>query len=154
MSAGRVFKGRVVLPGPLTCSVLVSRQPVNALATYIGAGRGGPGKAVCADQNNADLYGKRIDDRILCLPRTIGSTATGIVFMLNAHYDLLPRGLLFAEPIDSLAAAAVLLADIWMGRRVVAVDGLGAEFLAYAQDDMLATIREDGTVALQGAGGG
>ena len=59
-----------------------------------------------------------------------------------------PKAMLFSEPIDSLAAAGVILSDVWSDNSIIAVDGLGDEFLNYVQDGMKIDIAEDGTVTV------
>jgi hypothetical protein len=58
--------------------------------------------------------------------------------------------MLFSEPIDSLAAAGAVLADVWLDDVTMpVVDSLGAEFLEYVKDDMTITIKEDGVVVVE-----
>jgi len=58
--------------------------------------------------------------------------------------------MLFSEPIDSLAAAGAVLADVWLEDVTMPViDSLGAEFLEYVKDDMTITIKEDGVVVVE-----
>ena len=57
-----------------------------------------------------------------------------------------PKALLFSKPIDTLAAAGVLMADIWKDERIVTIDMLGDEFLEAVQMGDPIAIREDGTV--------
>ena len=60
-----------------------------------------------------------------------------------------PACLLFSNPIDSLAAAGAVLADVWLDNvRMPVVDSLGQEFLDYVQDGMNITVSPDGTVAV------
>ena len=55
--------------------------------------------------------------------------------------------MLFSKPIDSLAAAGAILADVWLDDvRMPVVDSLGDEFLDYVKDGMDIIIQEDGTV--------
>ena len=62
-----------------------------------------------------------------------------------------PACMLFANHIDSLAAAGAVLADVWVdGVSMPVVDSLGDEFLAYVKDGMTVTVREDGTVEVNG----
>ena len=52
-----------------------------------------------------------------------------------------PACLLFSNPIDSLAAAGAVLADVWLDNvRMPVVDSLGQEFLDYVQDGMAPSI--------------
>ena len=61
-----------------------------------------------------------------------------------------PACMLFSEPIDSLAAAGAILADVWLEDvSMPVVDSLGEEFLAYVKDDMTVTLQEDGTVLVE-----
>ena len=60
--------------------------------------------------------------------------------------------MLFSEPIDSLAAAGAILADVWLegeASKMPVVDSLGAEFLAYVHDGMTVTVGKDGTVTVE-----
>jgi hypothetical protein len=55
--------------------------------------------------------------------------------------------MLFAEHIDSLAAAGAILADVWVdGVTMPVIDSLGEEFLSYVKDGMKITVKLDGTV--------
>ena len=141
------FKGRVVSKGNLTAPALVSHGGLNTLASFQKALQFGDKKATCGDQNNPDLYGKQMAGKALCLPRTIGSTTGGLVLYCAASMHRQPACLLFSEPIDSLAAAGAILADVWLeGVTMPVIDSLGEDFLNYVKDDMPVTIREDGTV--------
>lgn len=61
-----------------------------------------------------------------------------------------PACMLFSEPIDSLAAAGAILADVWLEDvHMPVIDSLGEEFLAYVKDGMTITLREDGTVSVE-----
>ena len=56
-----------------------------------------------------------------------------------------PACMLFANPIDSLAAAGAILADVWLDDVTMpVVDSLGEEFLDYVKDGMMITTGEDG----------
>ena len=58
--------------------------------------------------------------------------------------------MLFANHIDSLAAAGAVLADVWVDSVTMPViDCLGDEFLEYVKDDMTVTVLEDGTVRVE-----
>ena len=141
------FKGRVVSKGCLTAPALVSHGGLNTLASFQKALQFGDKKATCGDQNNPDLYGKQMAGKALCLPRTIGSTTGGLVLYCAVSMHRQPACLLFSEPIDSLAAAGAILADVWLeGVTMPVIDSLGEDFLNYVKDDMPVTIREDGTV--------
>ena len=58
--------------------------------------------------------------------------------------------MLFANHIDSLAAAGAVLAEVWVdGVTMPVVDSLGEEFLAYVKDGMQITVAEDGVVTVE-----
>ena len=144
------FKGRVVAPGTVSAPALVSHGGLNTLASFQKALQFGDKKATCGDQNNPDLYGKQMAGKALCLPRTIGSTTGGLVLYCACSMKRQPACMLFSEPIDSLAAAGAVLADVWLDDvSMPVIDSLGEEFLDYVKDDMNITIKEDGTVVVE-----
>ena len=147
----KVFKGRVVAPGNVTAEALVSHAGLNTLASFQGALQFGDKKATCGDQNNPDLYNKEMAGKALCLPQTIGSTTGGLVLYCACAMGRQPAAMLFSQPIDSLAGAGVVIADVWLNdekAKMVVVDSLGEEFLNYVKDGMSITIKEDGTVCV------
>ena len=144
------FKGRIVASGTVTAKALVSHGGLNTLASFQKALQFGDKKATCGDQNNADLYGKQMAGKALCLPRTIGSTTGGLVLYCACSMNRQPACMLFSEPIDSLAAAGAILADVWLDNvQMPVIDSLGEEFLEYVKDDMNITVKEDGTVVVE-----
>ena len=145
----KTFKGRVVSPGNVTAPALVSHGGLNTLASFQKALQFGDKKATCGDQNNADLYGKQMLGKALCLPMTIGSTTGGLVLYCACAMKRQPACMLFSEHIDSLAAAGAILADVWLDDvSMPVVDRLGEEFLNYVKDGMTITVSEDGTVTV------
>ena len=143
------FKGRIVAPGTVTAEAVVSTVGFNTLASFQGALQFGDKKATCGDQNNADLHGKQMAGKALCLPQTIGSTTGGLVLYAACAMNRMPACMLFSKPIDSLAAAGSILASVWLPDvKMPVVDSLGDEFLAYVKDGMSITIQEDGTVCV------
>jgi predicted aconitase with swiveling domain len=88
-------------------------------------------------------------DTALCLPMTIGSTTGGLVLYCACAMKRKPACMLFSKPIDSLAAAGAILADVWLDDvSMPVVDSLGDEFLDYVKDGMIITVSEDGTVVV------
>ncbi|MBP3352010.1 MAG: DUF126 domain-containing protein [Lachnospiraceae bacterium] len=144
------FKGRIVAPGTVSAPAVVSHGGLNTLASFQKALQFGDKKATCGDQNNPDLYGKQMAGKALCLPRTIGSTTGGLVLYCACSMKRQPACMLFSEPIDSLAAAGAVLADVWLDDvSMPVIDSLGEEFLNYVKDEMTITIKEDGTVVVE-----
>ena len=145
----KVFKGRIVAPGNVTAEAVVSHAGLNTLASFQGALQFGDKKATCGDQNNPDLYNKQMAGKALCLPQTIGSTTGGLVLYCACAMGRQPAAMLFSQPIDSLAGAGVVIADVWLNdekAKMVVVDSLGEDFLNYVKDGMSITVKEDGTV--------
>ena len=144
------FKGRIVAPGCVCAKAVVSHGGLNTLASFQKALQFGDKKATCGDQNNPDLYGKQMAGKALCLPCTIGSTTGGLVLYCACSMKRQPACMLFSEPIDSLAAAGAVLADVWLDDvSMPVIYSLGEEFLAYVNDDMTITIKEDGVVVVE-----
>ena len=85
--------------------------------------------------------------KALCLPQTIGSTTGGLVLYCATSMGRQPACMLFSNPIDSLAAAGAVLADVWLeNNKMPVVDSLGDEFLDYVKDGMNIIIQEGGKV--------
>ena len=146
----KTFKGRVITPGTVTAKALVSHGGLNTLASFQKALQFGDKKATCGDQNNKDLYGKQMAGKALCLPQTIGSTTGGLVLYCACSMKRQPACMLFSKPIDSLAAAGSILAEVWLDDvSMPVIDNLGDEFLKYVKDDMTITIKENGVVEVE-----
>ena len=148
----KTFNGRVVAPGTVTAEAVVSHAGLNTLATFQKALQFGDKNATCGDQNNPDLYNKAMAGKAVCLPQTIGSTTGGMVLYCACAMGRQPACMLFSKPIDSLAGAGVILADIWLKgeeSKMPVIDSLGEEFLEYVQDGMKITIKENGVVEVE-----
>ncbi len=144
------FKGRVVTPGTVTAEAVVSKQGFNTLASMQMALQFGDKQTKCGDQNNPDINGKPLCGKALCLPQTIGSTTGGLVLYCACAMERQPACMLFANHIDSLAAAGAVLADVWVdGITMPVIDCLGEEFLDYVKTGMTVTVKEDGTVVVE-----
>ncbi|MGI5172962.1 DUF126 domain-containing protein [Treponema sp. HNW] len=145
----KVFKGRVIAKGTAQARALVSKNGFNTLASYQKSLMFGDKKGTCSDQNNPDLYGKELAGSALCLPQTIGSTTGGMVLFTAASFGRQPACMLFSKPIDSLAAAGAILADVWTDSSMPVIDNLGDEFLETVRTGMNVTVEEDGTVRIE-----
>ena len=144
------FKGRIIASGTCSAEAVVSHGGLNTLASFQKALQFGDKKATCGDQNNQDLYGKQMAGKALCLPQTIGSTTGGLVLYCACSMKRNPACMLFSQPIDSLAAAGAVLADVWLDDVTMPViDSLGEEFLDYVKDGMKITLKDDGTVVVE-----
>ena len=121
------FHGRVIAGGTVTAPALVSHGGLNTLASFQKALQFGDKNATCGDQNNPDLYNKQMVGKALCLPMTIGSTTGGLVLYCACAMKRQPACMLFSKPIDSLAAAGSILADVWLddvtGMTITVKDG-------------------------------
>ena len=143
----REFKGRVIAKGEATAEAVVSHEGLNTLASFQKALQFGDKTATCGDQNNKDLFGKQMAGKALCLPQTIGSTTGGLVLYCACSMGRQPACMLFSKPIDSLAAAGAVLADVWLDNiSMPVIDCLGDEFLEFVKDGNKITVKEDGTV--------
>ena len=145
----RSFKGRSILPGNVKGEALVTHRGFNTYASFFTSIHVPSDKALCADSGNQELYGKNLADKIICLPKTVGSTSSGAVWQRLAKMGNAPKAMLFSEQIDSLAAAGLVVADVWAGKRIYAVDQLGDDFLESVRDHDRIVIEEDGAVTIQ-----
>ena len=144
------FKGRVITPGEVTAEAVVTTEGFNTLASLQMALQFGDKEVKCGDQSNQQLYGKPLINKALCLPQTIGSTTGGLVLYCACSLKKNPACMLFANHIDSLAAAGAVLADVWVdGVTMPVIDSLGDEFLNYVKDGMKITVKLDGTVEVE-----
>lgn len=147
----KTFQGRVVAKGKVTAPALVSHQGLNTLASFQKALQFGDKDATCGDQDNKDLFGKKMAGKALCLPKTIGSTTGGLVIYCACSLKRQPACMLFSEPIDSLAAAGAILSDVWLDDvSMPVIDSLGEEFLSYVKDDMEIIVEDGGFVKVNG----
>lgn len=147
----KTFQGRVVAKGKVTAPALVSHRGLNTLASFQKALQFGDKDATCGDQDNKDLFGKKMAGKALCLPRTIGSTTGGLVIYCACSLKRQPACMLFSEPIDSLAAAGAILSDVWLDDvSMPVIDSLGEEFLSYVKDDMEIMVEDGGVVKVKG----
>ncbi len=144
----KTFQGRMVVPGSAQAPALVSHGGFNTLASYQSALMFGDKAVKCGDQNNPDLYKQSLVNVALCLPQTIGSTTGGMVFYAAGALGKLPACMCFSKPIDSLAAAGVIMADVWTENHMPVVDSLADEFLEYVKTGDSITLSEDGTVTV------
>ena len=148
----KIFQGRVVAPGCVTAQAVVSHGGLNTLASFQKALQFGDKTATCGDQNNPDLYGRQMAGKALCLPQTIGSTTGGMVLYCACAMGRQPACMLFSQPIDSLAGAGVILADVWLdgeNTKMPVIDSLGEEFLEYVKEGMTVTVKDGGVVEVE-----
>ena len=142
------FKGRVIAGGNFKGEAVVSRQGLNTLATFQKSALTRSKEFIGSDQNNPDVFGKKLTGKVLCLPQTIGSTTGGLVIQTVCSLKANPAAFLFSEHIDSLAASGIVLAKVWENSDVIAIDLLGQEFLDTVKTGDTVEIKEDGTVTI------
>jgi predicted aconitase with swiveling domain len=144
----KIFKGRPLLPGNAEESAEVSRVGFSPSASYVDIVFSGSKSGVIKDHENKDLYNRDIKGKILCLPQSIGSSAGACMMMAAAKADATPKVMLFANHIDSISACGLIMADNWLGKRIIAVDMLGDEFLDTVNAGDKIKVSEDGTVEI------
>jgi len=140
------FKGRPIIAGDFIGEAVVTHSGLNILAAFQKSALAKSKTLICSDQNNKELFGKNLTGKIICLPQTIGSTTGGMILQTVTKIGIGPAALLFADDIDSLAAAGVLLSEIWLNKKIITIDRLGEEFLNSVTDGAEITISADGTV--------
>jgi predicted aconitase with swiveling domain len=142
------FKGRAVLPGTTEGPAMVTHSGFNTYASFFTSIHAPTKHAICADSVNQELFGKDLAGKIICLPKTTGSTSGGAVWQRLSRMGNTPRAMLFSQKIDSLAAGGLIIADIWAGKRLITVDQLGNKFLETVEESDWITIYIDGTVEI------
>ena len=143
----KTFKGRPLLPGKLEGTALASKQPFNTSGSYLENLFGGKKDgAPCTDAANEEFHGKELAGAILCFPTTVGSTMGGVTLMGVNYLGQGPKAMLYAEHIDSVSSAGLLMDDVWNDRRVVTIDLLGDEFIECVKTGDPIAIYEDGRV--------
>ena len=145
----KVFKGRVILGGSLKSQAVVTHEGLNILASFQKSALKKAKTVICSDQNNKELFNRELTGKIICLPQTIGSTTGGMVIQAVAKLGIAPAAMLFSEHIDSLAAAGVILSDVWNDIRIITIDGLGKDFLDNVKTGETIEIKEAGTVVIE-----
>jgi len=145
----KTFKGRVLSGGDFVGEALVSHGGFNTLASFQKSALKKAKNAICSDQNNKDIYKMNMTGKILCLPKTIGSTTGGMVIQTICEMGINPAAMLFSESIDSLAASGVVLAKNWEKNKLIAIDRLGEEFLKTVKIGDTVEIHFDGTIDIK-----
>jgi predicted aconitase with swiveling domain len=145
---GKSFKGRAILSGQIEGEALVTRAGFNTYASFYTCMHTQARVAECSDSGNPDLYQKNMSNKILCLPKTIGSTSGGAVWQRVAEMGIAPKAMLFSQQIDSLAAGGLIVADVWLGKRIYTIDRLGDAFLETVKEGDRIRVEEDGRVII------
>ena len=145
----KTFKGRPIFPGNAEESAEVSRVGFSPSASYIEIVFKASTSGVIKDHENKDLYERDVKGKILCLPQSIGSSAGACMMIAAAKVDATPKAMLFANHVDSLSACGLLMTDIWLEKRIIAIDMLGDEFLDAVKTGDKIKVFEDGTVEIE-----
>ena len=145
--AKKTFKGRPLIPGNLKGKALASKSPFNVSASDLeNLFSGNTETAPCTDVVNKEWAGKDLAGAILCFPSGVGSTMGGATLMGVGSMDLGPKAMLYADHVDSVSVAGLIIDNVWNGNNVITIDMLGDEFLDTVKTGDPITIHEDGTV--------
>lgn len=151
MSNVITFSGRSILAHNEAGEAAVTTQGFNATASFMDVLFAGSDSAICQDHDNKDLFGIDLQDKILCLPQTIGSSAAATLWMVIVERGIAPRAVLFSQAIDSVAACGLVLANNWaQGRPIICIDQLGDRFLNTVRTGNKVVISGDGQVQVYG----
>jgi uncharacterized protein len=142
------FHGRPIVTKYLEGTAIVSQSGFNTLASFYDSLNSNSKIAHAMDATNKELYKKVITGKILCIPKTIGSTSAGSTWEEISVRGIGPKAILFSGKVDSLAAAGIALSKIWTPNPIFAIDQLGEEFLQTVQDGDKIRIFEDGKVEI------
>jgi predicted aconitase with swiveling domain len=114
-----VLQGRGITGGTARGAALVTSVPMNLTAAHTKFANFFHRSRV--EDPHHELFGERIDGRILVLPRCVGSTYTGVVLLELIRRDASPLGIV-VEAADTLLVSGVVLADVWFERTVPVVE--------------------------------
>lgn len=147
MSNVSKFNGRTILAHNDSGEAAVTGSGFNATASFMDVLFSGSNSGVCQDHDNKDLFDIDLQGKILCLRQTIGSSAAATVWMTLVERGIAPKAVLFSDPIDSVAACGLVLANNWgEGEPILCIDQLGDEFLEAVKTGDKVEICEDGSV--------
>ena len=147
--AKQTFKGRPLIPGKLEGKAMASKYPFNVSGSYVeNLFAGNTTSAPCTDPNNKEWYQKDLAGQILCFPTAVGSTMGGATLMGVGSMNLGPKAMLYAEHVDSVSVAGLIIDNVWNDRPVITIDLLGDEFLNTVKTGDPISIKEDGTVVV------
>ena len=144
----KIFHGRTIIPGDVEGEALVTRTGFNTLASFHLSLIRNTEVAICSDHNNRDIYGKTLTGKILCAPKTIGSTSAGATWENAAFNKITPKAVLLSDGIDSLGAAGLIMADHWANNKIITIDRLGDIFLKVINSGNILRVKRNGTVIL------
>lgn len=104
------LKGRTIVAGNCKGAALVTSKPISFL------GGVDPETGTIVEQNH-NLYGQKIADKILCFPHGHGSTVGSYVLYSLKKRGLAPKAII-AETADTVVAVGAIIAEVPM------VDGI------------------------------
>ena len=147
--AKQTFKGRPLIPGKLEGKALATKTPFNVSSSYLENLFGGNTEsAPCTDANNKEWSRKNLAGQILCFPTAVGSTMGGATLIGVGSMNLGPKAMLYAEHVDSVSVAGLIIDNVWNDRPVITIDLLGDEFINTVKSGDPISIQEDGTVVV------
>ena len=145
--AKQTFKGRPLIPGKLEGKAMATKSPFNVSSSYLENLFGGNTEsAPCTDTNNKEWNRKDLGGQILCFPTAVGSTMGGATLMGVGSMNLWPKAMLYAEHVDSVSVAGLIIDNVWNGNVVITIDLLGDEFIDTVKSGDQIAIHADGTV--------
>jgi predicted aconitase with swiveling domain len=145
--AKQTFKGRPLIPGKAEGKAMATKTPFNVSSSYLENLFGGNTEsAPCTDANNKEWDRKNLAGQILCFPTAVGSTMGGATLMGVGSMNLGPKAMLYAQHVDSVSVAGLIIDNVWNDRPVITIDMLGDEFINAVKSGDPISIKEDGTV--------
>ena len=99
----KIFQGRPINVQKMEGYAVVSHSGFNTLASFYDTLNSNSKNTISMDHTNRDLYEKVITGKILCIPKTIGSTSAGSTWEEISMRGIGPKAILFsAQSITSL----------------------------------------------------
>jgi len=122
------FRGRGVVPGLASAPALVTAHALNLTASFSKPPNLIRRLSGVIQDRLHELYKQDVAGRVLVFPQCIGSTYTGMVLLEVIRRGRGPAALV-VQNADSLLASGVILAEVWLEKKVPLVEIPSAEIL-------------------------
>lgn len=116
-----VLKGNGLTSGIVEGEALVTKQPINLLATYRGFIYGQP-SSLMGDVKH-ELYGQDIHDKILVFPYGIGSLSCGVILFEAIKQRVAPKAIINLET-EAAVLAGAIFSEVFYDVKMPIVDKL------------------------------
>jgi predicted aconitase with swiveling domain len=127
---------------------LVSRMPLNVTASFTKLANLFPGRGAQVRDRHHDLYGEKLNGKVLVFPSCIGSTYTGLLLLELIKGGEAPVAMVVQQA-DSLLVSGLVLAEVWFGQKVPLVQYESNDlFEAISSGDEIEVDADNGSIRI------